>query len=186
MRDFEWRRGQQALVKLPYPLDNLDPSDPVAASGGTHTAYLYDAGLQSEVAVAAAASVNSLTLVSDPGWTIDDVLDVQQDDGTRHSIEVETADPVTKIITFSETTTDAISVGARAIRRIGGLFTGSEYGTPSATSQDWGYVAHIPWNVEFIDEVQNLIIEQVLEVAGTGAHFEEVYNVLFTRGLARP
>ena len=67
------------------------------------------------------------------------------------------------------------------------ITTGVFYGTANLTTETWGYVAEVPRTHEALTQRLNqLLVEAVVDDAGSGAHYEQAWKVLVGDALGGP
>lgn len=182
-----WRKGNSLLVILPAMKDLADPGTPVVATGGVMTVYVLDELAQDELSAAAITSATTLFVRDSDPLTIGDAVIIQLDDGVRHAATISDI-PNPGELTITPGIASGAGVGARVIRKVGAPITGSEYGTASIDTEDWGYVAEVVWSYGdvVLDEGMRILIEAVVDVSGTGAHYEKAWSVVRAEALGLP
>ena len=181
-----WRSGNPFLMVLPAPIDISDPSAHVVVDAATTIdGHCLDRFAQTELAVAALSPTNVLNVESTANFVNNQIIELTQGNNSRFRSNITvTSDTV---ITLDDLTTANAGVGARVIRSIGPVVAGAAYGTPSLTSRDWGYTIKFPatHGALFIDELQQLLFEAVIDKVATGAHWEQGWDVLRVPARAR-
>jgi len=116
------------------------------AAGSTTTTLVLAAGLASAASkgkpvklLSKALGVDTLRLDRVIPFELGEQVSVDQDDGTKHITTVSDRDLSTNEIVLADVTTALVSVGNLVAQKIGADVTMTQYGTPAANDNTWGY-----------------------------------------------
>ena len=129
-------------IQLVAPTDVFaDPDNPLdnTTDGSTSTFRVIDPA-KSEVLFADEATSQVALSVTNVGvFVVGDTVDVDLDDGTGHSADIDSIDTVAGTITVDVGLVSAAAAGNRVRVRLGNVITMTEYGTPDLSNLDWGF-----------------------------------------------
>lgn len=187
--DFTWPIGNNLLIDLIAPLDELDPSAKVVMdSATTITGHALSKRAKSVATAVEAAAAVTITLESVVNFAVGDEILIEETDGTftRHPITV--IDTATKIVTFTTGLTVGSGIEARVWKTYGSaVITGVSYGTAAVAETNWGYVFDFPYDYDSeLTRGLQLEIMAVLHKTSTGAHYTRTWNVIMSESYGNP
>ncbi len=185
-----WRVGNPLVVDIVAPMDNIDPSAPAMATGGTLNVKIFEKPSRTRVTADVAGAATLVYLSDVSAYAVGDYVALELVDGTVEQLEITAIDVDTLELTLDTGPSDDVQAGTDAFKALlaGSGVAGAEYGTPAVDSELWGYIAEIPWPANSTYEYTRgleLLLRATLDVAGSGAHWERSWVVTIVEQYVR-
>jgi hypothetical protein len=185
MSDQIWRVGNPLVVDIVAPIDKIDPSAPALATGGTLNVKVFEKNSRQRVTIDVAPAAVLVYLNDTSDYSASDRIALELADGTIEQLDITSIDQATNEITLTSGPSDTVKAGTQAYVALlaSSGVAGAEYGTAALDSEDWGYIAEIPWpptsGYEWTRGL-TLLVLATLDVAGSGAHWERIWPITIT------
>lgn len=155
------------MVRYVHPTDvSVEPNEPLdnTDDGATASFKVIDHSKEEVISADEASGQTVLSVTNAGRFKVDDVAEVDQNDGTVHASALTAVTPADGTVTLTAGLTAAADAGKRIRCRLGSPVTMTEYGTPALGTRDWGFEGPLPWNHPGLD----LDVEVDIEISFDG------------------